>query len=49
MDNSVHMITQYAELPETCPDAVYIVPLDLQTGEPNWDRAISLPVAQTQW
>lgn len=45
----LYMVTQYAELPETLPDAVYMVPLDSGTGEPLWDWALFLPVVQTQW
>ena len=44
-----YMVTQYAELPETLSDAVYMVPLDLETGEPIWDCALFLPVVQTSW
>lgn len=44
-----YMVTQYAELPENSPDAVYMVPLDSETGEPHWDWALFMPVVQTPW
>lgn len=41
-----YMVTQYADLPQPVPDAVYIVPLSEGTNDPVWDWAILLPVAR---
>lgn len=42
----VFTITQNVALPDELPDAVYIVPLDWDSGEALWDYAILLPVGK---
>lgn len=42
----VFTITQNVALPDELPDAVYLVPVDWNSGEANWDYAILLPVGQ---
>lgn len=39
-------ITQFVELPEVLPEAVYLVPVDQDSGESNWDLAILMPVVK---
>lgn len=44
--DNVFTITQAVALPDELPDAVYLVPVDGDTGECNWDYAILLPVGK---
>lgn len=42
----VFVIEQQVALPDELPDAVYLVPMDIDTNEANWDYAILLPVGK---
>ena len=42
----IFVITQDVVTPEEIPDAVYLIPVDPDTGEANPDLALMLPVAQ---